>query len=277
MKTLSETAIDCIFIRYTEHSKAYRLYVIEPNASVSVKTIIESIDTIFDENLFSSIPRPKDMVPSSSGITKEVVPDSNESYELRRSKSGVHNLCESAYADAKRANNTLVVTQSLFRSQTLVSLAETFELGFIKPVLRNDSSSIIITPIRQSFDHPYTFLPGGKFGYNKRTNIKQIITSWKSVEDPTMGSFSLEVDQDEKQYVIKWNRSVEYWASGSWNGRIFSHVPEMRLKFIYNFSYIDNENESYFTYSLYNPSIFSKLIMDVFESRLGLKESMPLY
>ena len=31
------------------------------------------------------------------------------------------------------ANNTLVVTQSLFRSQTLVSLAETFELGFIKP------------------------------------------------------------------------------------------------------------------------------------------------
>ncbi|CAI9275598.1 unnamed protein product [Lactuca saligna] len=129
-------------------------------------------------------------------------------------------------------------------------------------VLRNDSSSI--TPIWQSFDHPtHTFLPGGKLGYNKRTNTKQIITSWKSTEDPAMGPFSLEVDQDEKQYVIKWNRSEQYWASGSWNGRIFSSVPEMRLNYIYNFSYVDNENESYFTYSLYDPSIISRFIMDV--------------
>ncbi|CAI9275602.1 unnamed protein product [Lactuca saligna] len=237
---------------------------------------------------------------------------------------------------------TLSVNQSLSGNQTLISLAETFELGFFKPgesstyyigiwykkvktrtivwvanrdtpisnifssklqilngnlvlldesntqiwstnitptpttstsavllddgnlVLRYDSSSISITSLWQSFDHPTnTFLPGGKFGYNKRTNTKQIITSWKSTEDPSMGPFSLEVDQDEKQYVIKWNRSVEYWASGSWNGRIFSSVPEMRLNYIYNFSYVDNENESYFTYSLYNPSYISRLIMDV--------------
>nr|KAJ0217268.1 hypothetical protein LSAT_V11C300118530 [Lactuca sativa] len=133
-------------------------------------------------------------------------------------------------------------------------------------VLRYNSSSTSssITPIWQSFDHPTnTFLPGGKFGYNKRTNTKQIITSWKSTEDPSMGPFSLEFDQDEKQYVIKWNRSVEYWTSGSWNGRIFSAVPEMRLNYIYNFSYVDNENESYFTYSLYDPSIISRLVMDV--------------
>ncbi|CAI9275591.1 unnamed protein product [Lactuca saligna] len=90
----------------------------------------------------------------------------------------------------------------------------------------SSSSSSSITPIWQSFDHPTnTFLPGGKLGYNKRTNTKQIITSWKSTEDPSMGPFSLEVDQDEKQYVIKWNKSEQYWASGSWNGRIFSSVP----------------------------------------------------
>ncbi|KAI3717313.1 hypothetical protein L1987_68862 [Smallanthus sonchifolius] len=62
-----------------------------------------------------------------------------------------------------------------------------------------------------------------------------------------------------------WNRSVQYWTSGSWNDRdhLFSLVPEMRLNYIYNFSYIDNENESYFTYSLYNPSIISRFIIDV--------------
>ncbi|GKA62942.1 hypothetical protein Tco_0762461 [Tanacetum coccineum] len=46
------------------HSKAYRFYVIEPNDSVSINSIIESRDAIFDENRFSSIPRPKDIIPN---------------------------------------------------------------------------------------------------------------------------------------------------------------------------------------------------------------------
>nr|GEW15052.1 zinc finger, CCHC-type [Tanacetum cinerariifolium] len=64
-KTLGEKGIDCIFVRYVEHSKAYRFYVIEPNESVSINSIIESRDAIFDENRFSSIPRPKDVIPNS--------------------------------------------------------------------------------------------------------------------------------------------------------------------------------------------------------------------
>nr|KAJ0209992.1 hypothetical protein LSAT_V11C400160980 [Lactuca sativa] len=86
MKSLDERGISCIFIGFYEHSKAYRFYVIEPNASVSVNTVIESRDVIFDENRFSSIPRPKDLVSSSNRNTNEAVHDSNESPELRRNK-----------------------------------------------------------------------------------------------------------------------------------------------------------------------------------------------
>ncbi|GKB84265.1 zinc finger, CCHC-type containing protein [Tanacetum coccineum] len=64
-KTLGENDIDCIFVGYAEHSKAYRFYVIEPNDSVSINSIIESRDAIFDKNRFSSIPRPKDIIPNS--------------------------------------------------------------------------------------------------------------------------------------------------------------------------------------------------------------------
>ncbi|GJR76074.1 zinc finger, CCHC-type containing protein [Tanacetum coccineum] len=64
-KTLGEKGIDCIFVGYAEHSKAYRFYVIEPNDSVSINSIIESRDAIFDKNRFSSIPRPKDIIPNS--------------------------------------------------------------------------------------------------------------------------------------------------------------------------------------------------------------------
>ncbi|GJW42450.1 zinc finger, CCHC-type containing protein [Tanacetum coccineum] len=63
-KTLGEKGIDCIFVGYVEHSKAYRFYVIEPNESVSINSIIESRNVIFDENRFSLISRPKDIMPN---------------------------------------------------------------------------------------------------------------------------------------------------------------------------------------------------------------------
>ncbi|GJT67369.1 hypothetical protein Tco_1018849 [Tanacetum coccineum] len=63
-KTLGKKGINCIFVGYAEHSKAYRFYVIEPNDSVPINLIIESRDAISDENHFSSIPRPKDIIPN---------------------------------------------------------------------------------------------------------------------------------------------------------------------------------------------------------------------
>ncbi|GJW82538.1 zinc finger, CCHC-type containing protein [Tanacetum coccineum] len=64
-KILGEKGIDCIFVGYAEHSKTYRFYVIEPNNYVSINSIIESGDAIFDENRFTSIPGPNDVIPNS--------------------------------------------------------------------------------------------------------------------------------------------------------------------------------------------------------------------
>ncbi|PWA83723.1 S-locus glycoprotein domain-containing protein [Artemisia annua] len=96
-------------------------------------------------------------------------------------------------------------------------------------------------------------------------HFKKVITSWRSTVDPGPGLYSLQIDSIEKQYLLKWNKSVEYWTSGSWDGQkhIFALVPEMRLNYIYNFSYVDNDNESYFTYSMYNPEIISRFIIDI--------------
>nr|GEX26174.1 zinc finger, CCHC-type [Tanacetum cinerariifolium] len=57
-KTLGEQGIECIFVGYVKHSKAFRFYVIEPNDSVAINSIIESRDVIFDKQRFSSVPRP---------------------------------------------------------------------------------------------------------------------------------------------------------------------------------------------------------------------------
>ncbi|KAK4784226.1 hypothetical protein SAY86_018594 [Trapa natans] len=100
-------------------------------------------------------------------------------------------------------------------------------------------------------------------GINKRTNRSQLLTSWKNQEDAAPGLFSLQL-QPSSEYYIYWNMSEHFWTSGTWDpqGRLFSLVPEMRLNYIYNFSFVDNENESYFTYSVYNNSILSRFIMD---------------
>ncbi|GJU07267.1 zinc finger, CCHC-type containing protein [Tanacetum coccineum] len=59
LKTLGKRGIECIFVGYAEHSKTFRFYVIEPNESVLINSINESRDAIFDENRFSSVPKPR--------------------------------------------------------------------------------------------------------------------------------------------------------------------------------------------------------------------------
>ncbi|GJS35841.1 zinc finger, CCHC-type containing protein [Tanacetum coccineum] len=66
LKTLGERGIECIFVGYTKHSKAFRFYVIESNESVSINSIIESKDAIFDENKLSSVLRPNLRIPNET-------------------------------------------------------------------------------------------------------------------------------------------------------------------------------------------------------------------
>ncbi|GJV52162.1 zinc finger, CCHC-type containing protein [Tanacetum coccineum] len=92
LKTLGERGIECIFVGYVKHSKAFRFYVIEPNDLVDINSIIESKDDIFDENKFSSVPRPsqRSLVNETEDYGGSVVPekvtDEVVQPELRKSK-----------------------------------------------------------------------------------------------------------------------------------------------------------------------------------------------
>ncbi|GJV50765.1 zinc finger, CCHC-type containing protein [Tanacetum coccineum] len=73
---LGERGIECIFVGYAEHSKGFRFYVIEPNDSVVINSIIESRDAMFDENRFSSVSRPSLSIPKvTEDIGGLVVPE----------------------------------------------------------------------------------------------------------------------------------------------------------------------------------------------------------
>ncbi|GJR98042.1 zinc finger, CCHC-type containing protein [Tanacetum coccineum] len=94
LKTLDERGIKCIFVGYVKHSKAFRFYIIKPNESVVINSITESRDAIFDENRFSSVPRPSLRIPNrtedigGSVVTEEVTEEvvQQPKPELRNNK-----------------------------------------------------------------------------------------------------------------------------------------------------------------------------------------------
>nr|GFA72174.1 zinc finger, CCHC-type [Tanacetum cinerariifolium] len=106
-KTLDEKGIDCIFVGYAEHSKAYRFYVIEPNDSVSINSIIESRDAIFDDNHFYSIPRPKDIIPNSDESQRD---DHYDDVPIEGSRDQVesqYSYCYSIEKDPRTYNEAM--------------------------------------------------------------------------------------------------------------------------------------------------------------------------
>ncbi|PQM41386.1 G-type lectin S-receptor-like serine/threonine-protein kinase [Prunus yedoensis var. nudiflora] len=162
------------------------------------------------------------------------------------------------------------------------NLSSTTTSGSAQAVLLDSGNLVLRTagsnantsePLWQSFDHPaHTWLPGARIGFNTVTNQTLILTSWKSSEDPAPGLFTLELDPNgSNAYLIFWNRSRQYWSSGAWdaNSRIFSGVPEMRLNYIYNFSYVTNKNESF------EPKLQSDWNLQAYSG--GCKRKTPLH
>ncbi|GJV47537.1 zinc finger, CCHC-type containing protein [Tanacetum coccineum] len=104
---LGERGIKCIFVGYAEHSKAFRFYVIEHNDSVSINSIIESRDVVFDENRLSSVPRPSLRNPngtediSGSVVLEEATEELYLIEETRDEVSDQHSCCFNVEDDPK--------------------------------------------------------------------------------------------------------------------------------------------------------------------------------
>nr|GEZ75015.1 hypothetical protein [Tanacetum cinerariifolium] len=98
LKTLDERGIECIFVGYAKHFKAFRFYVIEPNDLVSINYIIESREAIFDEHMFSSVPRPSQ---------RSMVKGTEDSGGTRDEASDQHSYCFNVEDDLKTFNEAM--------------------------------------------------------------------------------------------------------------------------------------------------------------------------
>ena len=115
----------------------------------------------------------------------------------------------------------------------------------------------------QSFDYPGdTLLPGMKQGRNRVTGLDRYLSSWKSSDDPSKGAFTYGFDPSGYPQLFLRSGSDVIFRSGPWNGLRFSGFPELRPNPVFNYSFVFNEKELYFTYKLVNSSVLSRLVLN---------------
>ncbi|XP_031391154.1 G-type lectin S-receptor-like serine/threonine-protein kinase At4g27290 [Punica granatum] len=130
-------------------------------------------------------------------------------------------------------------------------------------IVRDGSSDSPENILWQSFDHlSNTLLEGMKFGMNLQTGLNRYLSSWKSPDDPSPGTFTYKLDPSGFPQLILRNGSVVLYRSGPWNGLRFSGFPQLTPNPVYKFGFVFNQSEVYYYFELLNSSSPSRLVLN---------------
>ncbi|KAL4628638.1 hypothetical protein ACB092_05G254500 [Castanea dentata] len=144
---------------------------------------------------------------------------------------------------------------STLTSPTNNSMAMLLEVGNLV-LLQQDNQKVW-----QSFDYPTdTMLPFMKLGLDLRTGLNRYLTSWKSKDDPGTGNYSYRVVTTGYPQLILYMGQTPLWRAGSWTGLRWSGVPKMTPNYIFNGSYVSNQEEITISYGLIDHKVFSKMV-----------------
>ncbi|CAH1448386.1 unnamed protein product [Lactuca virosa] len=63
------------------------------------------------------------------------------------------------------------------------------------------------------------------------TSGKDLMTSWKSENDPNPGDFVVGLSKDQPPQAFIWHGSKAYWRGGPWDGGKFIGIPEQETRY----------------------------------------------
>ncbi|KAG7964016.1 hypothetical protein I3843_09G147400 [Carya illinoinensis] len=120
-----------------------------------------------------------------------------------------------------------------------------------------------------SFDFPTdTWLPFMKLGLDRRAGLNRSLTSWKSKDDLGTGNCTLAIDPTGYPQLFLYEGGAPLWWVRSWTGQRWSSVPQMTPNFIFNISYMDNQDEITIEDRLLVPNSFAIVVV----TELGVLE-----
>ncbi|XP_010476054.1 PREDICTED: G-type lectin S-receptor-like serine/threonine-protein kinase RKS1 [Camelina sativa] len=115
----------------------------------------------------------------------------------------------------------------------------------------------------ESFDYPTdTFLPFMRLGFTRKDGLDRFLTSWRSHEDPGSGDLTLRMERRGFPQLILYKGVIPWWRMGSWTGHRWSGVPEMPIGYIFNNSFVNNEDEVSFTYGVTDASVITRTMVN---------------
>jgi hypothetical protein len=107
-------------------------------------------------------------------------------------------------------------------------------------------------------------LPYMKLGLDRTTGLNRILTSWKSKDDPGTRNCSYKlVTNGSSPELFSYRGNARWWRFGHWNGQGWSGVPALASpNLLYNFSIVNNQNETTTSRIVLQPSLFSRLVVN---------------
>ncbi|KAM5588480.1 hypothetical protein ABKV19_006763 [Rosa sericea] len=105
----------------------------------------------------------------------------------------------------------------------------------------------------ESFDNPSdTLLPSMLMGYDSGSGKQNVLTSWKSENDPSPGIFLAGLSTELAAQMFVWiNGSTPHWRSGPWDKSKFISVPIMESQYVNPFTLVENltQGTRYYSFS----------------------------
>ncbi|KAL8145809.1 hypothetical protein AgCh_003817 [Apium graveolens] len=148
-------------------------------------------------------------------------------------------------------SGTVVWSSHKSRSSVKNPTAQLLDTGNL--VLRDEDDMTGENFIWQSFDYPgNTLLPGMKFGFDLVTGVDRYFTSWKSLDDPSAGTYTNRLDHTGYPQFFLWKGSVLWSRTGPWVGSQFSGNPNNYPNGFYTDSFAFNAKEKYYKFDLIN-------------------------
>ncbi|CAI8596406.1 unnamed protein product [Vicia faba] len=149
-------------------------------------------------------------------------------------------------------------TRETTRTTSKIPIAQLLDNGNL--VLKKDGEEDFLW---QSFDYPSdTILAGMKAGWDKKKGLNRILVAWKNWEDPSSSDFTSAVVQSPSPESFIFKGSTKYFRTGPWIDRRASGVIGLAENPLYDYEFVNNEDEVYYMFTLKNTSVVSILVLN---------------
>ncbi|KAF3433836.1 hypothetical protein FNV43_RR24939 [Rhamnella rubrinervis] len=215
------------------------------NCSIKGSQTIISNRSIFELGFFSPVNSTNRYVGIWYSFSPNVVVwVANRDKPLRDNSNGILKISMDGnlvLSDAKgqvlwSSSNTTTSSGTTMVSNNSSTSAQLLDTGNL--VLKDFQG----TTIWESFLHPCdTFLPKMRLIATSKQHSKVKLTSWKSISDPSIGSFSASLESRNVPEGFIWKGDRPYWRNGPWNGQYFLGTVGLKLGYHDGLMVVDNK------------------------------------